>query len=140
MQDSWLSKKADEIQSYEDSHDTKCFYDALKAVYGHQSFSSSPLLNVDGTQLLTEKKQILEWWAEHFNNVLNRPANINEEAIAFLPQVEINEDLDTLPTEDEVSKAVKQLSCGKAPGSDAIPAEVYKAGGPAMMQKLTELF
>ncbi|XP_062905812.1 craniofacial development protein 2-like, partial [Mobula hypostoma] len=88
----------------------------------------------------TEKKQILDQWAEHFNNVLNRPADINDEAIARLPQVEINKNLDTLPTVDEVRKAVKQLSCGKAPGHDAIPAEVYKAGGPVMMQMLTVLF
>ena len=27
-----------------------------------------------------------------------------------------------------------------APGSDAIPAEVYKAGGPVLLQKLTQLF
>lgn len=140
MQDSWFSKKADEIQGYADSHDIKRFYDALKAVYGPQSSGSSPLLNADETQLLTEKKQILDRWAEHFNNVLNRPADINDEAIARLPQVEINKNLDTLPTVDEVRKAVKQLSCGKAPGPDAIPAEVYKAGGPVMMQKMTVLF
>ena len=29
----------------------------------------------------------------------------------------------------ETRKAVQQLSSGKAPGADAIPAEVYKAGG-----------
>ncbi|XP_076462069.1 uncharacterized protein LOC143294580 [Babylonia areolata] len=74
-------------------------------------------------RLLTDKEQILERWAEHFKNVFNRPANINDEVIARLPQVEINEDLDTLPTEDELRKAVKQLSCGKAQGPDAIPAE-----------------
>jgi hypothetical protein len=140
MQDSWYSAKADEIQGYADSNNTKRFYDALKAVYGPQPTGSSPLLTADGTQLLTEKKQILERWAEHFDQVLNRPAAINEEAIARLPQVEINNDLDNPPTEDEVSKAIKQLSCGKAPGSDAIPAEVYKAGGPAMLQNLTMLF
>ena len=28
----------------------------------------------------------------------------------------------------ETRKAVQQLSSGKAPGADAIPAEVYKAG------------
>ena len=27
-------------------------------------------------------------------------------------------------------KAIKLLSSGKAPGSDAIPAEIFKAGGP----------
>ncbi|KAL8597031.1 hypothetical protein ACOMHN_050129 [Nucella lapillus] len=32
MQDSWLSAKAEEIQGYADRHDTKRFYDALKAV------------------------------------------------------------------------------------------------------------
>ena len=33
--------------------------------------------------------------------------------------------------------AVKLLSSGKAPGSDAIPAEIYKAGGPPVAEKLT---
>ena len=45
-----------------------------------------------------------------------------------------------IPSMEEVSKAIKQMSSGKAPGSDAIPAEVYKAGGPVMLQKLTKLF
>ncbi|KAL8575860.1 hypothetical protein ACOMHN_014865 [Nucella lapillus] len=82
MQDSWLSAKSDEIQGYADRHVTKRFYDALKAVYGPQSSGSSPLLSTDGSTLLTDKKQILERWAEHFDSVLNRPAVINDEAIA----------------------------------------------------------
>ena len=32
------------------------------------------------------------------------------------------------------------LSSGKAPGSDAISAEIYKAGGLPVAEKLTELF
>ncbi|KAL9961519.1 hypothetical protein ACROYT_G030474 [Oculina patagonica] len=84
MQDSWLSAKANEIQGYADRHDTKRFFDALKAVYGLQSSGSSPLLSVDGLTLLTDKKQILDRWAEHFNSVLNRPAAINDQAIARL--------------------------------------------------------
>ncbi|XP_076464785.1 uncharacterized protein LOC143296639 [Babylonia areolata] len=134
MQDSWFSKKADEIQGHADSHDTKRFYNVLKAVYGPQSSGSSLLLNTDGAQLLTEKEQILEQWAEHFKKVLNHPANINDEAIARLPQVDINEDLNTLPTEDEFRKAVKQLSCGKAPGSNAIPAESMWNVGEILQQ------
>ncbi len=94
MQDLSYSKKADEIQGYADSHDTKRFYDALKTVYGPQSSGSSPLLTADGMQLLTEKKHILEMWADHFNQVLNRSA---EKAIASLPQVETNRDLDPPP-------------------------------------------
>ena len=128
------------LKSYADIKDSKRFYDSIKALYGPQTASSSPLLNMDGTRLLTERKQILDRWSEHFNNVLNRPAHINNEAIAKLPQVPINNDLDQAPTESEVKKAIKQLSCGKAPGSDAIPSEIYKTECPALLQQMTKLF
>ena len=32
------------------------------------------------------------------------------------------------------------MSSGKAPGSDAIPAEIYKAGETPVAKKMTELF
>jgi len=82
----------------------------------------------------------LERCEEHFNSVLNRPASINNEAINRLPQVEISHELDNIPSMQEVSKAIKQISSGKAPGSDVIPAEVYKAGKPIMLQKHSQLF
>ena len=113
VQDNWLSAKADDIQSYADRHDTKIFYDALKAVYGPQTSGSSPLLSPDGTIFLTDKKLILERWVEHFNNVLNRLAKISEEAIACLAQVPTNQELDIPPTAEEVCKASKQMSTGK---------------------------
>ena len=37
-------------------------------------------------------------------------------------------------------KAIKLLSSGKAPRSNAKPAEIYKAGGPPVAEKLAELF
>ena len=140
MQNSWYSNKAEEIQAYADSNNTKRFYDALKAVYGPQASGSSPLLSADGSTLLTDREKILERWAEHFDSVLNRPSSINAEAIARLPQVETNSSLDDPFTELEVKKAIGALSTGKAPGSDAIPAEVYKTGGACLISRLTELF
>ena len=139
MQD-WLSKKADEIQSFADRKDLKKFFDALKTVYGLQSSGTTPLLSADGTSLLTDKEAILKRWAEHFDGVLKRPSCINDKAINRLPQVECNPVLDELTTVSETVKAIKLLSSGKAPGSDAIPAEIYKAGGPPVAEKLTELF
>ena len=140
MQDSWLSTKAEEIQGYADRQDTRRFYNALKAVYGPQPSGSSPLLSADRSALLTDKKQILERWADHFNSVLNRPAAINDEAIARLPQLAINQELDVPPSNEEVNKAIKQMTSGKAPGPDAIPAELYKMGGEAISSQLTSLF
>ena len=118
----------------------KKFFDALMTVYGPQSSGTTPLLNADGTSLLTDKEAILKRWAEHFDSVLNRPSSFNDDAINRLPQVECNLLLDEFPTVAETVKAIKILSSGKAPGSDAIPAEIYKAGGTPFAKKMTELF
>ena len=140
MQDSWLRKKTEDIQSFADRKDMKKFHDALKTIYGPKSSGNTTLLSADGNTLLTDKEAILERWAEHFNSVLNRSSSINQDAIDRLPQIECNVLLDEFPTVTETRKAVQQLSSGKAPGADAIPAEVYKAGGLPMAEKLTELF
>nr|VZI42020.1 unnamed protein product [Spirometra erinaceieuropaei] len=120
MQDSWTARKAEEIQGYADRH---CSSLQRRRQY-----------------YLTEKTQILQRWAEHFRGVLNRPSVISDPAIARLPQVATNVDLDLPPSLQETIRAVQQLSSGKAPGSDAIPAEVYKHGGSQLMDHLTALF
>ena len=140
MQDSWLSKKAEEIQSFADRKDMKKFHDALKTIYGPKSSGATPLLSADGSTLPTDKDAILKRWAEHFNSVLNRPSSVNDNAINRLPQIECNVMLDEFPTVTETRKAIQHLSSGQAPGTDAIPAEVYKVGGLPMAEKLTELF
>ncbi|BHF60198.1 hypothetical protein SprV_0100316100 [Sparganum proliferum] len=140
MQDAWTARKAEEIQGYADRNEWKNFFSAIKAVYGPPTKGTAPLLSADGSTLLTEKTQILQRWAEHFRGVLNRPSAISDAAIDRLPQVETNADPDLPPSLQETIRAVQQLSSGKAPGSDAIPAEVYKHGGPQLMDHLTALF
>ena len=133
-------QKAGENQSFADRKDMKKFFDALQTIYGPQSSGTSQLLSADGTDLLTDKKAILKRWAEHFDGVLKRPSSINDEAINRLPQVECNPLLDELPAISEMVKAIKLLSSGKAPGSDEIHADISKAEGPPVAEKLTELF
>ena len=140
MQDSWLSKKAEEIQSFADRKDMKKFRDALKTIYGQKSSGATSLLSADGSTLLADKDAILKRLAEHFNSMLNRPSSVNDNVINRLSQIECNVLLDEFPTVIETRKAIQHLSSGKAPGTDAIPAEVYKAGGLPMAEKLTELF
>ncbi|BHF65551.1 hypothetical protein SprV_0200856400 [Sparganum proliferum] len=110
------------------------------AVYGPPTKGTALLLIADGSTLLTEKTRILQRWAEHIRGVLNRPSAISDATIERLPQVKTNVDLDLPPSLQETIRAVQQLSGGKAPGSDAIPAEVYKHGGPQLMGHLTALF
>ena len=79
-------------------------------------------------------------WAEHFDSVLNRPSSINDDAINRLLQMECNLLLDEFPTVAKTVKTMKLLSSGKVPGSDAILAEIYKAGGTPVTKKMTQLF
>ncbi|BHF63698.1 hypothetical protein SprV_0200669200 [Sparganum proliferum] len=111
-----------------------------QAAYGPQRKGPAPLLSADGSTLIAEKIQILQRWAEHFRGVLNRSSTISDAAIGRLPQVETNVDLDRPPSLNETIRAVEQLCSGKASGFDAIPAGVYKHGGPQLMDHLTELF
>ncbi|BHF58986.1 hypothetical protein SprV_0100194100 [Sparganum proliferum] len=120
MQDAWTARKAEEIQGYADRNEWKNFFAAIKAVYGPPTKGSAPLLSADG--------------------VPNRPSAISDAAVDRLPEVETNVDLDLPSSLQETIRAVQQLSSGKAPGSDAIPAEVYKHGGPQLMDHLTALF
>ena len=141
MQDSWFSNKAKEIEAYAASNNSKQLYASLQAVYGRQSSAgSSPLLDAEGTNLLTDKEQILNRWSEHFDGVLNRPSSVNDEALDRLPQADINEALAKLPELAEIEKAISSLSSGKSPGEDGIPAEVFSSGGPALVNRLLELF
>ncbi|VDM02568.1 unnamed protein product [Schistocephalus solidus] len=84
----------------------------------------------DGTTLLTDESQILKWLTEHFRSVHNYSSAISDSAFDQHPQVDKNTALDLPPFLPETIRTVQQVSSGKAPGSDAIPPEVYKHGGP----------
>nr|VZI38274.1 unnamed protein product [Spirometra erinaceieuropaei] len=68
------------------------------------------------------------------------PPTISDAVIVRLPQVETNVDPDVPSSLHETCRAVQTLPSGKAPGSDAIPAEIDKRGGPQLMDHLTVLF
>ena len=124
MQHPWLSKKAEGTQSFADRIYVKKFHNALKTVYDPKSSGTTP--HADGSTFLTDKDTVLERWAEHFNSVLNRQPIVNDNVINILPQIKCNALLDAFLTVRETRKAIQQLSSGKAPGTDAIPVEVYK--------------
>ncbi|VDL94774.1 unnamed protein product [Schistocephalus solidus] len=61
---------------------------------------------------------------------------ISDAAIDRLLQVDTKNDLDLPPSLPETIRTVQQISSSKAPGSEAIPPEVYKHSGPRLMAEL----
>jgi hypothetical protein len=56
MKEKWWNNKAEEVQRYADSHNSKKFFSALKIVYGPSKSGSSPLPSADGSALIKGKE------------------------------------------------------------------------------------
>ncbi|BHF60250.1 hypothetical protein SprV_0100321300 [Sparganum proliferum] len=140
MQNAWTARKVEKIQGYADRNKWKNYFSGIKAVYGPPTKATAPLLSVDGSTLLTEKTQILQRWAEHFRGVLNRLSTISDAVIARLSQVETYADLDLPPCLNKTIGAAQPLFIRKAPGANATPDEIYKQGGPLLMDHLMAFF
>ena len=139
MKNMWWTAKAEELQAAADAKDMKTFA-GLKGVYGPQSTGASPLFDTDGETLVKDPFLITARWAQHFDQLLNRPSTIADEAIAEVLQRPLIEELNAPPTVAETTKAIRQLSSGKAPGDDGLPPEVFKYGGNTLTAELTRLF
>ena len=101
------------------------FDDLLSWVYGPREAGSAPVKSLDGVTL-TDRTKILERWKEHFETVLNQSSSFDMNVLSEIPQWPLASRLDEVPTRAEIQKAINQMSNGKAPGTDGIPAEVFK--------------
>ena len=79
-----------------------------------------------------DQAEQLEHWVEHYLELYATQNVITDAALAAIPDLPVMEELDTPPTEEELSKAINSLASGKSPGSDSIPVEVLKSGEPAL--------
>ena len=127
MHDKWWEKKAEEIQGFAYSNNSKQFFNSLKTVFGPLKSGSSPLLSADGTILIKDKAAIREKWKERFSQLLNRPPSVDPIVLDQIPKRAVIEDLDDPSCLDEVRKVIKKMGNGTAPGKDGISAKIFKA-------------
>ena len=89
--------------------------------------------------LQKEKKNISDWWREHFIGLLNRLSTVDPAVLDQIPHKPTINSIDLLPTMEVVEKAIKQSSSNKAPGMDSIPVEIYKGMGPVTLEMFHSL-
>ena len=139
MKNQWWEDKADQLQYYADVNNVKGFYDGLKAVWGPRINQPTQLKSKDGQQLYTENSEILSRWADHFNTLLNIPANISQDALDRLHNVPTASWMDEEPSYEEFEKALDAIGEGKAPGVDQIPGELLKRCGKELKNKIWQV-
>ena len=139
MQNTWWSKRADEIQLPADTKSTRVFYSLLRKVYGFSSFSITPLRSKENKHLIHDSFCILNRWKEHFDDLLNRPSVFNSELVESIPTKPVEDALDEEITAQEKEEAVQKLSSGKSPDMNGLLAEFFHCAGPVLMGRLTTL-
>ena len=128
---------AQEAEKAAASRNMKQLYDTTRKLAGKFKKSERPIRDKKGIVLMGADKQ-LNRWAEHFEELLNRPVPQNQPDIqpaeSDLP-IDCNK-----PTREEIKKAITHMKNGKVAGPDGIPAEALKADVNTSVEMLYSLF
>lgn len=139
LKSQWWERKAEELQHAAAENDMKAFYGGLREVYGPQKRGSAQLLALDGVTVLTDKKEKLERFAQHFDQLLNVQGSVDTAAFSMLEQRLLVKALDEPPKMEELVSAISATQENKASGCCGLPAEVWKYGGTALQERLLEI-
>ncbi|KAI8483145.1 hypothetical protein Bbelb_391640 [Branchiostoma belcheri] len=105
------------IQKSAESGDLRGMNNGIKKALGPTVKKTAPLKSLSGVKI-----------TELSDYVLNS-----------IEDLSILEELDAVPTVEELSIAIDSLPCGKAPGSDNIPPKAIKQWKPALLRPLYDL-
>lgn len=139
LKNAWWVKKAKEIQHLADTNNTRAFFSATKAIYGPRTHGSVPIRSKDGTRILKNNDEISHRWREHYEDLLNRNPTTDDSVLNCIPQQPTEISLNAPPSREEIRGAIKAMKNNKAAGSDGIPAEIYKEGGPMIQYQIHQL-
>jgi len=94
-------------------------------------------------KVLFDKEEIMNRWAEHFREALNKEHPRCNDQGKLDPALNIEEsdkgENSEMPTYEETKESIKKLKNGRASGEDNIIPEMIKYGGKQLVKKLHEL-
>ena len=79
-------------------------------------------------------------WRKHFEGVLNVESSFDQALIDDMPQFPLRGVLSDPPGEDEVRRALRRLSVGKAGGDNGVLPDLLKCCGDALVTHIVTLF
>ena len=126
------------IQAAADTGNVKDMFDGIKKAIGPTQAKCAPLKTSTG-EIITEKSKLMECWVEHYSELYGRASSISPSALNQIERLPTFYELDAIPTKEELSEAIREISSGKAPGLDGIPAEIFKCGGSKLLDTLHQL-
>ena len=98
---------------------------------------TAPLKSATGDVIKDMSKQ-MERYIDHYSELYAIMNVVGEEALIDMKSLSTMDELDSEPTLKEFNQGLDQLSYGKAPGKDGIPAEVTKCAKGTLIKELHE--
>jgi len=102
-------------------------------------FKPQTRILVDGTgTMITEERQVINQFKEHFDDLLNRPSigqGLNPSEVCLTAEIDID-----APKYEEIDNLIKRLKNNKAPGENNIVAESLKKGGTMLVSKIAKSY
>ena len=113
------------IQKAADTGNTRGMYEGIKKALGPVQSKTAPLKS-KSEDMITDRGQQLEIWAEHYSDLYCKENTVNPSALDAIECLPVMEELDAKPTVEELSTTIDSLASDKAPGSDGIPPDLVK--------------
>ena len=136
----WWSTQAEAIQQAvnrkEPNHQYQGFRQ-LRKVFHSGKRAPAKVKDKKGN-LLESRTDRVHRWREHFQNLLNVDAPLNEDMLPQIKRLPVQNVLAELPIFAETLAAVKSLKKGKATGPDGLPAEVLQVLSYPVLRSLHE--
>ncbi|XP_029648579.1 uncharacterized protein LOC115222491 [Octopus sinensis] len=108
-------------------------------VFDPTSSMVTSLYSKVGTELLTNPRDIVRKWKEHFDVLLNRPTEVDLFVLDNIPERPTKHHLVEVLNLAEIGVAIRKLNNGKAPGMDGLGAEIYNYGGKHLCTMSTDV-
>ena len=124
---------SDSIQSAAAWGNIRGMYEGFKPTLGPTQGKTAPLKTTSG-EVITDKGEQMDRWVEHYSELYPRENTVVASALDAIEPLPIMEELYAEPTLAELSKAMKSLAYGKAPGTDSIPPDLIKCCKDTLLQ------
>lgn len=135
----WFRHRAEEAGRYSKEKNHREFYATLNALYGPRPRSSHPVKSKDG-ELLRALDKIKDRWVEHFNELLNQPADVDLSIVDDIDKLPVIKSVNHPIGEQELDQALSNTRLGKSPGPDGILPEILVHGEHRLWAFLLVLF
>lgn len=134
----YVEKLATEAEEASSRGDMRRLYAITRTLSGSYNIPNNSHIKDKSGKIITNEKDQVPRWKEHFSAVLNQP-DPESEAIIQPADEDLAINIEA-PSEDEVRSSIKAMKSGKAGGLDRVTADMLKADMKYGPKFLTTIF